>query len=102
MSVDDMDKFEEEEMKKIKLFKNTCYDWLINYIPEPIGKSVSGFKDKVISLFKTSAPKQTVYVRAKKLNKSENDYYYKPKRVSNFRNNNYIEYDSNGDRKIYL
>ena len=31
-----MDKFEQEEMKKIKPIKNTCYNWLINYIPEPI------------------------------------------------------------------
>ena len=25
-------------------------------------------------------------------------YYFKPKRVSNFWNNNYMEYESNGDR----
>ena len=31
-----MDKFEQEEMKKIKPIKNTYYNWLINYIPEPI------------------------------------------------------------------
>ena len=30
------------------------------------------------------------------------DDYYKPKRVSNFRNNNYIEYDSNGDKNRNL
>ena len=29
--------------------------------------------------------------------KQEKDYY-KPKRVSNFWNNNYIEYESNGDK----
>ena len=28
----------------------------------------------------------------------EYDDYYKPKRVNNFWNNNYIEYESNGDR----
>ena len=42
-----MDKFEEKEMKKISTVKNTWYDWLINYSPEPITKSVGGFKDKV-------------------------------------------------------
>ena len=35
MFIDDMDKFEEKEMKKIRPVKNTWYDWLIN-IPEPI------------------------------------------------------------------
>ena len=43
--------------------------WLVNYIPEPIRKSVGGFKDKVISLFKTNTPKQIVYGRGKKLSK---------------------------------
>ena len=52
-----MDKCEEKEMKKIRSIKNTWYDWLINYIPEPIRKSVGGFKDKVISFFKTNTPK---------------------------------------------
>ena len=42
---------------------------MINYIPEPIRKSVGGFKDKVISLFKINKPKQTVYERGKKLSK---------------------------------
>ena len=28
--------------------------------------------------------------------------YYKPKRVSNFSNDNYIEYESNGDRNRNL
>ena len=38
--------FEKNQMKKIRSVKNTWYDWLINYIPEPVGKSVGGFKDK--------------------------------------------------------
>ena len=45
VSIDDMDRFEEKEMKKIRPIKNTWYDWLLNYIPEPIRKSVGGFKD---------------------------------------------------------
>ena len=36
VSIDDMEKFEQKEMKKIRLIKNTWYDWLINYIPESI------------------------------------------------------------------
>ena len=31
---------------------------LVNCIPEPIIKSVGGFKDKFIGLFKTNAPQQ--------------------------------------------
>ena len=70
VSIDDMDQFEEKEMKKIRPIKIIWYDWLINYISELIRKSVDGFKDKAISLFKTNTPKQTVYERGKKLNKS--------------------------------
>ena len=66
-----MDKLEQKEMKKIRSTKITWYDWLINYIPESIRKSVGGFNDKVISLFKTNTPKQTVYGRGKKLSKSK-------------------------------
>ena len=58
-------------MKKIRLVKNTCYDWLINYISEPIRKSVGGFKDKIVNLFKTNTPKQTAYGRGKKLSKQK-------------------------------
>ena len=59
--IDDIGKFEEKEMKKIRPIKNTCFDWLIYYIPECIRISVGGFKDKVINLFKTNTPTQTVY-----------------------------------------
>ena len=37
-------------MKKIRHIKNIWYDWLINYIPDPMRKSVGGFKDKIASL----------------------------------------------------
>ena len=63
-----MDKFEQKEME-IRPVKNTWYDWLIYYIPEPIRKSVGSFKDKTVSLFKTNTPKQTMYGRGKKLSK---------------------------------
>ena len=49
-----MDRFEEEEMKKIRPIKNTRYDWLINYIPKPIRKSVS--------VFKTNTPKKQLFM----------------------------------------
>ena len=69
VSIDDMDKFGQKEMKKIRPIKNAWYDWLINYIPEPIRKSAGSFKDKIASLFKTNVPKQTMYGRGKKLSK---------------------------------
>ena len=58
-------------MKKIRQIKNNWYDWLINYIPELIRKSVGGFKDKILSLFKTNKPKQIMYGRGKKLCKPQ-------------------------------
>ena len=54
-------------MKKIRPIEITWYDWLINYIPVPITKIVDGFKDKVVNLFTTNTPKQTVYGRGMKL-----------------------------------
>ena len=51
--------------------KNTWYDWLINYILEPFRKGLGGFKDKIVSLFKTNTPKQTVYGAEKKLSKTK-------------------------------
>ena len=32
VSIDDIDKFKQEEMKKINPVKNTWCDWLINFI----------------------------------------------------------------------
>ena len=45
VSIDDMDKFEQKEMRKIRPLKSTWYEWLINYIPEPRRKSVGGKKN---------------------------------------------------------
>ena len=45
-----MDRFEQKELKKIRPIKNTWYDWLINYVPEPIRRSVGGFKNKLLEL----------------------------------------------------
>ena len=52
-----------------KTNKNTQFDWLIHYIPQPISKSIGGFKDKFVSLFKMNTPKQNVYGRGQKLSK---------------------------------
>ena len=58
-------------MKKIKLIKNTCYNWLINYIPESIRKNTGGFADKTANFFNRNTPKKTQYGRGKKLSKSK-------------------------------
>ena len=67
-----MDNFEEKGMKKIMPIKNTWSDCFVNYFPEPIRKSVGGFKDKIISLFKTNTSKQTVYGAEKKAKQIKN------------------------------
>ena len=59
ISIDDMDRFEIKEMKKIRPGKNTWCHWLISYILDPIRKSVGSFKHKIASIFKTNTPKQT-------------------------------------------
>ena len=148
-------------MKKIRPIKNTWNDWLINYIPEPIRKRVGGFKDKIVSLFKTNTPKQLVYGRGNKPKETKirnirNPFILKNKKeiidritrdflrnrrskrrkkeirrkteynktlvkdrlirdirtlfeqgedyckIINFWNNNYIEYESNGDKNRNL
>ena len=88
MFIGDMDKFEEKEIKKSRSIENTWYDWLINYIPDPTRKRIGSFKDKIASLFKTKTSKQAVYGRG-----------IKQKTIwrKNFWNNNYTEYESNGD-----
>ena len=49
-------------MQKIRLIKNTWFDWLIDYFPESIRKSVGGFKNRILNIlniFKRNTPKQT-------------------------------------------
>ena len=69
VSVDDMKKFDQKEMKERGPIKNTWFDWLINYIFKPIRKSVGALKDKIVSHFKTNTPKQAVYERGKTLSR---------------------------------
>ena len=45
------------------------FDWLVDYIPESIRKIVSGFKEKVVSLFNTNTPEQMLHGSGKKLSK---------------------------------
>ena len=59
---------------------------MVNYIPEPIRKSVGGFKDKVISFFKTNTPKQTMHGRGKKLNRPKTQKQYEENKINIIRN----------------
>ena len=55
-----------------------------------------------IHLKKQRTGKKRNLVNLKKQKQSEEEDYYIPKTVSMFWNNNYIEYDSNGDRNKNL
>ena len=39
-----------------KKYLNVWYDWLINFISEPMRKNVNTFTYNIVSLFKTNAP----------------------------------------------
>ena len=67
-------------MKKTRPIKNTWYDQLINYIPDPIRKSFSGFKDQIVTLFKTNTPKQAVHERTMNLSKPKTKSKIKKKK----------------------
>ena len=97
----DIDKFEEKELTKKRMFaKNTWYDWynwLLNYIPKLIKKSVSGVKLK-----NENEPIKGRIIRDIKTFFQEEEDYDKLARVGNFCRNNYIEYESNGDKNKTL
>ena len=81
-----MDTFGKKEMKKMRPIKNSWYDWLINYIPEPIAKIVGGFKDKIVSLFITNTPKKSVYKKknekkTKKQNRKKTFYIRREQKI---------------------
>ena len=48
LSRDDMEKFEQKEMKNKRRIENTWWEWSINYIRKSIRKTVGGFKVKVV------------------------------------------------------
>ena len=54
VAIDDMDKLEQKEVKKIRPTKSTWYDWLIKVnqlYSWACKESVGGFKDKIVSFF---------------------------------------------------
>ena len=90
------------ELTKKRIFtKNTwCdwYDWLINYIPDLIQKTVGDVKDQIMSLFKTKdyrkpEPVKIMYSAKRKLGKPKtqnirNPFILKKKKKKNQRQNN--------------
>ena len=123
ISKDDIDKFEEQELKRIRPIITKHLEWLINENvmekkPEIIGDKL---KDKIIrnirTLFETEKEKEER--KEKKQNEQiikdniigemrilfeqeKEEDYHEPKKVNNFQNNNYIEYESNGDKNTKL
>ena len=53
-----MNKYGGKEMRSFA--KSTRYDWLVNYIPEPIKKTLGNAKDKIMSLFKTNTTEDCI------------------------------------------
>ena len=69
-----------------KKYLNTWYVWLIRYTPDLITETVGGFKDKVIKLFKTNAPKQTLYGRRQKLSEPKAQKQFEENIIKSIRN----------------
>ena len=100
MSNDDMDKFEEEEMKNIRPIIRNWFDQLIKQ--NMMGKKPKTIRDKLKD--KTNNDKKRKKMKNEKIIKdeiitgirtlSEHEVdYCETKIVSNFWNNNYIEYE---------
>ena len=100
MSKDDMDKFEEEEMQNIRPIIRNWFDQLIKQ--NMMGKKPKTIRDKLKD--KTNNDKKRKKVKNEKIIKdeiitdirtlSEHEVdYCETKIVSNFWNNNYIEYE---------
>ena len=122
VSKEDIDKFEEQEMKKIRPIIKNCFDELIKQ--NVMGKKPKIIRDKLkdkiikISEYFSITKKNTAKRRSKMKKKIIKDNlirdmrilfdqekekdYSGPKRVSNFWNNNYIKYESNGDKNRNL
>ena len=100
MSKDDMDKFEEEEMKNMRPIIRNWFDQLIKQ--NMMGKKPKTIRDKLKD--KTNNDKKRKKMKNEKIIKdeiitdirtlSEHEVdYCETKIVSNFWNNNYIEYE---------
>ena len=100
MSKDDMDKFEEEEMKNIRPIIRNWFDQLIKQ--NMMGKKPKTIRDRLKD--KTNNDKKRKKMKNEKIIKdeiitdittlSEHEVdYCETKIVSNFWNNNYIEYE---------
>ena len=127
VSKNDIDKFEEQEMKKIRPMIKNCFDQLIKQ--HVMGKKPKIIRDKLkdkivkISEYFLILKKNTAKRRSKMkkiikdnligdmrilFEQEKEEDYSGPKRVSNFWNNNYIKYESNGNKnrnlslKVYL
>ena len=59
-------------------------------------------KRNLFRLIKENETIKDKIIRDIKIPLEKEDDYYKPMKVGNFWNNNYIEYESNGDKKKYL
>ena len=105
--------YKEKQKNKNINFKNkniekkyTWYDWLINYIPEPIKKIVGGFKDKVVNLFNTNTSKQTVSGTGNKLIKPKTQKQSEENLINIIRNcfiqKNETKVKKNKDRIIII
>lgn len=60
MSIDDMKRFNQKEIKKKRYTKSTWYNWLINYVPGPIRQTVGGFKGKGVCILRQTQLRITV------------------------------------------
>ena len=121
VSKNDIDKFEEQEMKKIRPMIKNCFDQLIKQ--NVMGKKPKIIRDKLkdkivkISEYFLILKKNTAKRRSKMkkiikdnligdmrilFEQEKEEDYSGPKRVSNFWNNNYIKYESNGDKNRNL
>ena len=71
---------------------------------ENIIKDIRNLKDRILRKKRkeTKAIKDGILIDIKNLFEHGGKNYYKPVRVSNFCSNNYIEYESNGDRNKTL
>ena len=69
MFIGHKDRFEQKEIKEKKPIKSTWYYWLIDYIFEPLRKTVGGFRDNVVMTDTREIYSKQTAGREKKLSK---------------------------------